>query len=462
MTISSDNGLQEETRQTDVAIIGGGLAGLSAARTLTAHGRDVLVLEATDRVGGRTYTIQSAHGIPIDMGGQWIGPSQTRIERLATEVGITTFPSYDTGQTVGYHQGQRFLYPGLFPTTDTGAGQEIKHAIQLLDEMAERVPLEAPWLAEQAVLWDGQTAATWLHTTVTSPLAREWLTAFLFENVFSTDPESLSLLHVLFYIHSSGGIESLIATSGGAQDRRFQGGAQQVALTVAKELGARVLLNQPVHTIIQHQQGVEIRSDRLTVKAQQAIVALAPTLAGRLRYQPALPGRRDQLTQRFPMAAVIKVHCIYDRPFWREEGLSGLAIGTPGALSAVLDNSLEDGKFGVLVGFVHGEQALEWSAKGAEERRAELLACFTRFFGPQASQPNEYLEQSWGEEAYIRGGYAGYLPPGAWTSCGEELRKPVGRIHWAGTETATVWNGYMDGAVQSGERAASEIFAEDR
>ncbi|GCF07762.1 flavin monoamine oxidase family protein [Dictyobacter arantiisoli] len=291
-------------------------------------------------------------------------------------------------------------------------------------------------------------------------LAREWLTAFLFENVFSAAPQSLSLLHVLFYIHSSGGVQTLLATTGGAQDRRFRGGAQQVALAIAGELGTRVMLNQPVSTINHHQQGVEIYSDRLMVKAQHVIVALAPTLAGRLRYQPALSGRRDHLTQQFPMAAVIKVHCIYDRPFWREEGLSGLAIGIPGALSAVLDNSPEDGSPGVLVGFVHGDKALKWSAKSAEERRAEILNCFTRFFGPRAGQPEEYLEQSWIEEPFIRGGYVGYLPPGAWISCGEELRKPVGRIHWAGTETATVWSGYMDGAVQSGERAASEILAE--
>ncbi|GCE23061.1 flavin monoamine oxidase family protein [Dictyobacter kobayashii] len=460
MAILRDNGSQKETRQTDVVIIGGGLAGLSAARKLTAHGKDVLVLEATDRVGGRTYTVQSVSGVPIDMGGQWIGPTQINIVRLAAEFGIATFPSYDTGQTVGYHQGQRFLYPGLIPTVDPASTQEINQAIQQLDEMALQVPLDSPWLAEQAALWDGQTAASWLSATVTSLIAREWLTAFLFENVFSAAPQSLSLLHVLFYIHSSGGVQTLLATTGGAQDRRFRRGAQQVALALAGELGMRVLLNQPVRTVIQQPQGVEIHSDRLIVKAHHAIVALAPTLAGRLWYQPALPGRRDHLTQQFPMAAVIKVHCIYDRPFWREEGLSGLAIGTPGALSAVLDNSPEDGKQGVLVGFVHGDKALLWSTRSAEERRAELLNCFSRFFGPQAGQPKEYLEQSWIEEPFIRGGYVGYLPPGAWTSCGEELRKPVDRIHWAGTETATVWNGYMDGAVQSGERAAAEILAD--
>ena len=448
----------DTTRAATVAIVGAGFAGLAAARVLIAAGIEPLVLEARDRVGGRVYTRPAVDGTPLDLGGQWIGPSQRRIAALVEAAGVRTFPTYDTGNNVQYRAGQRSVYSGTIPTGDPVASADVIEALLALNMMANEVPLEAPWQAESAPEWDGQTVETWLRANVASEEARQLLTLGV-ESVFSAEPRDLSLLHFLFYIHSAGGLMNLLGVTGGAQERRFVGGAQTLANRVAEGLSGRVLLRMPVHTIAQDDHGVRVYTDGLTVMAQRAIVALPPALAGRLHYRPALPGYRDQLTQRVPMGTVYKLQCVYETPFWREDGLTGQATSDSGAVRLTFDNSPEEGRPGVLLGFVEGDEGRAWGRRSAAERRMEALACLVRYFGEPAGRPLDYVEQSWAEEEYTRGCYAGYMPPGVWTTFGEALREPVGRIHWAGTETATVWNGYMDGAVQSGERAAAEVMA---
>ena len=228
---------------------------------------------------------------------------------------------------------------------------------------------------------------------------------------------------------------------------------------MAEALDDRVILNAPVHTVAQDERSVRVEADGVTVTAERAILALPPTLAGRLRYRPALPGYRDQFTQRVPMGTVIKIQCLYERPFWREDGLTGQVTSDTGAVRITFDNTPPDGSPGILLGFIEGEEGRRWGRRSLEERRAEVLNCLARYFGEQARVPKEYVELSWAEEEYSRGCYAGFLPPGVLTSYGEALRAPIGRLHWAGTETATEWNGYMDGALQAGERAAREILA---
>lgn len=448
----------EATRTADVVIVGAGFAGLAAARALAAAGVEPLVLEARDRVGGRVYTRPAADGTPLDLGAQWIGPTQRRLAVLAADTGVRTFPTYDTGNNVQYRDGRRIVYSGAIPTGDPLASADVIEAMLALNLMANAVPVEAPWQAESAAEWDAQTVETWLRANVASDGGRDLL-ALGVQSVFSVEPRDLSLLHFLFYIHSAGGLMNLLSVTGGAQERRFVGGAQAVANRVAEALGSRVILSAPVHTLEQDEHGVRAYADTLTVAAKYVIVALPPALAGRLRYRPALPGHRDQLTQRVPMGTVIKVQCVYETPFWREDGLTGQATSDSGAVRLTFDNSPELGRPGVLLGFIEGDEGRLWGRRGAAERRAEVLACLVRYFGERAGRPLEYVEQSWAEEEYTRGCYAGYMPPGVWTAYGEALREPVGRIHWAGTETATEWNGYMDGALQAGERAAADILA---
>lgn len=448
-------------RQADVVVVGAGLAGLMTARQLMASGIDVLVVEARNRVGGRTFTKPASDGTLIDMGGQWIGPTQQRIAALAQALGLTTFPTYVHGQNIEYHEGERHLYSGAIPMHDPVVSMQSIEAMLELNIMAREVPLDAPWTAENAPVWDAQTVETWIQTHVEEGPTRTWLRLAV-ESVFAAEPCDISLLHLLFYTHSAGSLNELISVTRGAQETRFHDGAQHVSQKMADALGQRVLLNAPAYAIIQHEQGepgVQVVCDALIVSAQRVVIAIPPTLAGRLHYEPQLPAHRDQLTQRMPMGSIIKVHCIYDRPFWREEGLSGQVASDSGPIRVTFDNSPEHGTPGVLMAFIDAAEARFWSRKSLAERRTAVLECLVRYFGEQAYTPREYIEQNWGEEAYSRGCYVAYMPTGVWTAYGEALRAPIGRIHWAGTETATIWNGYMDGALQSGERAATEILA---
>jgi monoamine oxidase len=278
--------------------------------------------------------------------------------------------------------------------------------------------------------------------------------------LFSADTAEMSLLHFLFYCRSGGTIDRLVATHGGAQESRLEGGSQQLALRLADRLGGVVRLGAPVTAIRQDDGGVEVRHDGGGVKAGRAIVALPPTLAGRIRYSPALPPLRDQLTQQVPMGYVTKVQLAYPEPVWCAEGLSGSVFSLDDEVSVIFDNSPPDLGCGVLLGFLEGAHARRAGKLPPDERRGLILSVFAKFFGPRAAEPDEYVERDWAAEEWSRGCYGGRFGTGVWTGYGEALREPVGRIHWAGTETAEVRNGYMDGAVRSGERAAREVSIE--
>jgi monoamine oxidase len=447
------------TAATDVVVVGAGLAGLAAARRLVDAGAEVVVLEARDRVGGRTLTLPAADGTPIDHGGQWIGPTQHRMAALAERVGATTYPTWEQGLNTEFRDGRAHRFDGQLPHgNDPVTAVAMGQAIRELDAMAALVPLEAPWTATQALAWDSQTVETWLQARVSSERARIWLRAAI-RGTLAAEARDLSLLHTLFVIRSAGGMAPLLATAGGAQERRFHQGAQTVSIRLAESLGGRIVLGAPALVVRHGEGGVVVEAEGRAVAASRAILAVPPAVAGRIGYRPAMPGWRNQLTQRVPMGSVIKVHAIYEEPFWRQEGLSGFVVSDSGPVRVVYDNSPEDGSPGVLVGFIEGEQARTWARRNPGDRRAGILACLADYFGERAGRPRELLERSWADEEYSGGCYAGYFPPGVWTSFGQALREPIGRLHWAGTETATVWSSYMEGAVQSGERAADEVLA---
>ncbi len=461
--------------EADVAIVGAGLAGLVAARRLAAAGQRPLVLEARDRVGGRLLNEPLGEGKVVEVGGQWIGPTQERVGALARELGVDTFPTHDEGQHLLELGGRIASYSGHLADASPALLRELSRAASplaladfeqaraRLDRMARRVPLEAPWSAPKARLWDGQTFESWIRRNTRFAAARTLL-ELATEAVWAAEPGDVSLLHVLFYTRSGGGFNTLLGTGGGAQQDRFHGGSQLLALRLAEQLGAEtVALGRPVRRIAHGEGGVVLESDGeqgpLTVRARRAIVAIPPTLAGRIAYDPPLPGLRDQLTQRMPQGTVIKTMAVYETPFWREEGRSGQAASEKGPARVVFDNSPPDGSPGVLLGFLEGRLAREWGARAAPERRAAVIAGHVRLFGPRAAAPERFIERVWAEEEWTRGCYGCLMTPGGWTGFGRALREPVGRLHWAGAETATVWNGYMDGAVQSGERAAEEVLA---
>jgi monoamine oxidase len=319
------------------------------------------------------------------------------------------------------------------------------------------VPLDAPWNAPKAKQWDSQTVWSWMRHNMATPTGREMMEIAV-KAVWAAMPADVSLLHLLFYIASAGNFDLLLDTDGGAQQDRFVEGAGTLATRVAEGLGDQVLLGAPVRRIEWSAGGVRVAADGASVRAQRAIVAVPATLAGRIAYDPPLPGYRDQLTQRVPMGAVIKCFAIYDEPFWRAEGMSGSTVSGSGPLTLTVDNSPPTGSPGILVGFLEGDHARSFGRVPADQRRAAVLANLVQLLGPRTSRPDDFIEKSWAEEEWSRGCYEGYTPPGVLTAFGPALREPIGPIHWAGTETATKWNGYIDGALQSGERAAREVL----
>jgi monoamine oxidase len=441
-----------------VAVVGAGLAGLSAARALAAAGCEVVVLEARDRVGGRTLNEPIGDGKVVELGAQWVGPTQDRIIGLIGELGLETFPTYSKGENL-FERGERVRrYRGTIPKLNPVALAETGFVLSRLNRLARTVPRDAPWQAPRAADWDTQTFETWVRRNVRTATARD-LMRLAIEGVWAAEPRDVSLLHVLFYIASAGSIELLLDTEGGAQQDRVVGGTQLISMRMAEELDDAVLLESPVRSITHGTEGVAVQSDRATVRAKRVIVAIPPTLAGRIAYEPALPAVRDGLCQRMAQGSVVKCMAVYDRPFWRGRGLSGQLTSTRGPVSVGFDNSPPDGTPGVLLAFLEGRAAREGAALDDSARREIVLDSLARAFGPEAKQPQHYVDKAWPNDQWSRGCYGGFMPPGGWLDHGKALRTPIGPIHWAGAETATVWNGYMDGAVSSGRRAAGEVMA---
>ena len=441
---------------TDVLVLGAGLAGLVAARDLTRAGLRVRVLEARDRVGGRTLNADLGDGQVVEAGGQWVGPQQTALLALAGELGVETHATHGEGANLLEWKGRVRRYTGTIPRLNPLVLADVAQAQARTDRMARTVPLDAPWAAARSAEWDAQTLESWLRRNVRTAAARELLRLGV-EAVWAADAGELSLLHALFYLHSGEGWSALLDARGGAQQDRFVGGSQRISQLLAQDLD--VVLGTPATAVAQDDTGVTVTAGGVQHRAAHLVVALPPTLAGRLAYDPALPGRRDQLTQRVPMGAVVKCHAVYAEPFWRADGLSGQATSDRGPVRVVFDNSPPSGRPGVLMGFLEGSRA---RAVPAAERRDAVLGTFARLFGPRAARPDLWLEQDWAEEPWSRGAYGGALTPGTWTQLGPALRAPVGRVHWAGTETAERWNGYMDGAVRSGAAAAEAVLAQVR
>jgi monoamine oxidase len=444
--------------QADVVVVGAGLAGLTAARHLTRAGRSVVVLEARDRVGGRTRSEPLGDGV-FDLGGQWLGPTQQRMLALVKEFGLDTHPTHTTGRQVLELRGRRSTYSGTIPKLDPWTLIRLQLGINRIERTLKTIPADCPWRAPDAALLDSMTAEDWLRRTVGRPNAIAVIRAAV-RVILGAELGEISCLAFLHYCSSNGGLMTLVETEGGHQETRVVGGTQQISERLADEAG-QVQLGCPVRQISQDGDGVLVRHDHGEVSAHHVIVAVPPPIADRIRYAPGLPTLRDQLTQRVAMGATVKCLALYDAPFWRAEGLSGEAVSCEGPISVAYDNTDVTGQ-ACLVAFVVAGPARGWSDVPDAERRAAVLDHLGRLYGPKALQPTHYLEQDWACEPWSGGAPVGSWPPGTLSRFGPALRDPVGRIHWAGTETARAFIGFMEGAVESGMRAAEEVLgAED-
>jgi monoamine oxidase len=442
-----------EAREADVAVVGGGLAGLWTATRLVEAGVSTAVLEARERPGGRTLTRPLGRSM-VDLGAQFIGPAHHRLAKLAADLGVETHATYTEGRKILERARKVSTYGGAIPRLSPLALVELHLAIRRLDRLAATVPPESPGDAPGAEGLDGGSVESWKRSRFWSRGAGDMIDAAV-RAIFGAEPAELSLLYFLFYLRSGGGMMSLTDE---AQRAYFVGGSQQISERLAARLGDSVLLGAPVRSIAQDADGVTVRAKDGTVRARRAVVAVPPALAQRIVYDPALPGPRDQLMQRMPMGATVKCVATYDRPFWRERGLSGESVSADGPVTATFDDTSADGAQPALLGFVVGDAARRWGLASEAERRETVARAFARLFGP-AAHPTGYADFDWAAEEWTRGCPVGLMAPGTVAPYARELREPAGRIHWAGTETATEWNGYMEGALESAERAAVEVLA---
>jgi monoamine oxidase len=453
------------SHRADVCVVGAGISGLTAARTLHKAGKSVIVLEARNRVGGRCYS-RPIHGASdvANMGATFVGPTQRRVLALMTELGIKKFDTYSTGKLLWYEDGKLTPYSGTIPPANNPVAvvQLGEQTLPEIDRMAATVPADAPWEAANAAEWDSQTVQTWVQNNINFQDGQK-LFALAVEAVLSMEMRDISFLYFLWYVKQAGGVEPLVnnAGSGSAQDFRVKGGTQLICIKMAEHLGLgrRVLLNQPVRRIEQSRHGATVMADGATVHCKEVVVAIPPTLSGRITYAPSLPSKRMQLVQRIPQGSLIKTIAVYPEPFWRAEGLNGEVTSDQGPVKVMFDASPESGSPGVLLGFIDADDARPLDDRTAAERKAAALTSYVRYFGPKAARPIQYIDQVWDREEWTGGCPVGQTPPGVLLEYGPALRAPIGRIHWAGTETATIWLGYMDGGVQAGQRVAEEVLA---
>jgi monoamine oxidase len=446
--------------EADVVIVGAGLSGMIAARKVLEAGLQPLVLEADDRVGGRILT-EVVEGVPLELGAQWIGDTHARMFALAAELGVQTFAQYDEGETSYQIGGSDVLREHDFHARYAAELAELERVLRRLDALAAEVPVDAPWLAPRAAEWDAFTAGAWYDAQDLTVVARTLL-EICTVGILAVPTAEVSFLHLLFTIQTCGVTSELFAESeGGAQTTRFVGGTSEIPRRLAGLIADHIVLEAPVMLIEHTADGATVHCrGGLVASGRRVIVAISPTLAGRIMYDPPLSGMRDQLTQRLPNGSAMKAFFVYDEPFWRADGFNGQLISDVGPARMSNDTCVPGDDRGVILLFLEGDQARTFGRLPEAERRTALTAELVRHFGSKAAQPNFYLDGEWSDRQWTRGCYNANHGPHVWTKYGPALTVPIGVVHWASTDTATHWSAYMEGAVDAGERAAAEVIDE--
>ncbi|HEU4465869.1 MAG TPA: NAD(P)/FAD-dependent oxidoreductase [Agromyces sp.] len=448
---------------TDVVIVGAGAAGLTAATELVKAGRSVVVLEARDRVGGRLWTGE-VDGAMLEIGGQWVSPDQDALIETLDELGLETYPRYREGVNVYIGpDGEVKKFEGdIFPVPPA-TEQEILTLIEKLDALVAEIDPEQPWAHPLAKDLDEVSFARWLETQTDDEEARENVGMFIAGAMLTKPAHAFSALQALLMAASAGSFSNLVDADF-ILDRRVVGGLQLVPIRLAERLGDVVKLNQPVRTLQWSTDAaaggstVVAVTDELEVHAREAILAVPPVLYSRISYEPPLPRRQHQLHQHLSMGFVIKVHAVYETPFWREQGLSGTAFSPWELVHEAYDNSNHDDPRGTLVGFVADEEADGVFQLSAEERKARILESMSHYYGEQAKHPVVYYESDWGSEEWTRGAYAASFDMGGLARYGADLRTPVGPIRFACSDMAGKGYQHVDGAIRMGRLVAAQIL----
>ncbi|MEL4358264.1 MULTISPECIES: flavin monoamine oxidase family protein [unclassified Luteococcus] len=440
----------------DCVVVGAGLAGLSAATKLVAGGRDVLVLEARDRVGGRLENV-TAEGAVLEMGGQWLSPSHTRMYELVEQFGLSTLDPTD-GDIVVRVGGSSRKVPtsneieqdlSPFEMADLGQG------LLRFRRLAERVTKDAAWVDANRK-WLEQSVSTWVTTNLRTPGARAWF-GRVFDSAMGVPADDTTLVEGLHRVNNGVDMESLIAVNGGVHQQRVAGGVVQICELLAEPLGDRVQLGKIVRAVRQGSDSVTLTLDDGTeVEARDVLITLPPRLVCGLEFTPALPAWRAETAQKVPAGNVIKAALVYEAPWWRRAGLSGQLGSDEGAMRVIFDNSGPHDKHGVLMGFFEGDSSVGKRSQFLRQRAMEET--IKTAFGAEHPAPIAYVDRDWSAEVFTGGCHGAHFAPGVWTTSGPALAASEGHVHFAGAEYARKYNGYMEGAVRSGEEVAAQLL----
>lgn len=436
--------------KSDVIVIGAGFAGISAALELKKAGVDTILLEARDRVGGRTKTAYLPDGTQLDLGGEWIGPTQDHMYRLAKKYKVEIFPSQGTGTDI-------VLYDGQFLEDEP---QEVTDLMNKLDELSRQTNLKRPWATPNAKALDSQTFIDWLYQEAATPVAAKYVDRSLSAGLLGVSGAEFSVLQMMYYIASGGKLDLLNGTEGGAQQDRFIGGPQLLAERMAEDFGFdQLYLNQPVRQIKHTEDVACVITDTDTFFAKKVILAIPIAVMESITFTPELPVLKEKTFDHQLAPATLKTHFIYETPFWRARGLSGNAYTSDGYIFEVYDNSMPEPRKGVLSLFSYGDEANKMRAMTKNRRKNILERELIQLFGAKAAEYLDYVEYDWSAERYTHGCFSSHFSTNGWYGYGKYLNTAVGSLHWTGAEFASKWNGYFDGAVDQGIKVAKEVAA---
>jgi monoamine oxidase len=433
-----------------VLVAGAGLAGLAAAHDLKGLGASVTVIEARDRVGGRVWTIRDGftEGQHAEGGADLIDNSQEEIQKLVSELGLELTRILRGGW--GYVAPDTRGRPRIVRSGVSHGWERLAKQISVFSEpyrLAER-RWESPIVADIG----RKSVAEWLTAIRADDELRQ--TALGLRGFFLGDPDELSLLAL---------VDQFATNDAPVPDKmyRVKGGNDRLATALSSTLGPSLKLNTEIVAVSQRGRAVRasLKNGRQVAQfsCEYLVFALPATVLRRIPITPALPQQQHDAFVRLKYGRATKTMLQFSRRFWRIPGRQR-AFGSPLPFGAVWDGNEEQRGGPGILNFMAGGSASDATRDLFTREGPEALARSLEWLGVRRAELIASRQVAWDDDPWARGGYAFFDPafdPGLRTW----LARPAGRLFFAGEHTSNKWQGYMNGAIESGRRAAAEVAA---